>query len=780
MKNRLTPTTVMLALILPCTTAALAQGEAKSRARVEAVRPAIAAAPPIQNMRAYATVALAVPDGIPEEVEIQIPVDGRLEVVRLFRTSLRSPDARLLVDRGGGALRDEPLPPHRTYRGSLVSTGAPVSASIVDGKLHAMIPTEGDTIWVQPISDFLNAGLLKGRPANEHVVYRRSDLTPLDGHRCGNDETKLGMPDWMQGVPGDPAESSARMPGGGDGDGGVAGANPFVTRIAFDTDFEFFQKNGSNVTNTVNDIEAVMNNVTLVYDRDVNISYEYSAFVVRATASDPYTSSVMNDVLCEFRTKWNTLPESEILRDTAQMFTGKTIQGSVIGLAWVGVVCNQVGNDCGAVGNLAYSVVESRFTTVSDFRTSLSAHEIGHNWQAQHCDAAAPCNIMCSIINSCQGTTGLNLKFSPGEQTQITNYRNSVSCDAALPAPLTVPFSETFEALSVSTVNWIFNKGCALSTAAVNEPSGTRSLNLNSTSANEYADDEIRSNFFMLGGQSTGNLSYFVQRNGVELGEQLVVEYFNNQLKWQVINTVTSDGINQTAFTQFSHTLPANALHDKFRIRFRALGDQPDDNWYIDSVSVVAIVIPANDECANATAIGTGTFSFDNTNASASATNLPVSCSGTVGNTMQRDIWYLFTAPCTGIAKASTCGTTAFDSRLAVYALACPLSGPFLGCNNDDGACAGGGASVSFQTVAGNFYYIRVGANATGGAGTLTMTCTQVLPCPADLTGDRIVNGEDLAVLLAGWGGVGGDVNEDGFTDGNDLATLLTAWGSCP
>jgi hypothetical protein len=35
MKNRLTPTTVMLALILPCTTAALAQGEAKSRARVE-------------------------------------------------------------------------------------------------------------------------------------------------------------------------------------------------------------------------------------------------------------------------------------------------------------------------------------------------------------------------------------------------------------------------------------------------------------------------------------------------------------------------------------------------------------------------------------------------------------------------------------------------------------------------------------------------------------------------------------------------------------------------
>jgi len=741
-------------------------------------------APAIAGITAYSVAAVAVPTGIPEEIEIQIPFEGRLETIRLFRTSLRRADFRVLVDHGGGKLVEEPAPPHRTYRGSRLSDGMPVSATILDGKLWAMIPTDDDTIWVQPSSDFF-----AGRPANEHLVYRRSALTPVGDHRCGFDEAGLGLPDWTRGDPNDPAESNGSVNGGGDGggdgggsgdgDGGVAGSNPFIAKIAFDADFEFFQRNGSNVSNTVNDIESVMNNVTLVYDRDVNISYEYSAIVVRATAADPYTTTVMTDLLCEFRTKWNTLPESEILRDVAQLFTGKTIQGNTIGLAWLGVVCNQQGNDCGGFGNLAYSAVESRFTTVSDFRTSLSAHELGHNWQAQHCDTSTPCNIMCSGINSCQGTTGANLKFSPADQSQIIAYRNAVGCDVALPAPLTIPWSDTFESPAINQLNWIYNKGGAITTAAQNEPSPTRSLVLNSASANQYADDEIRSNFILLGGQSVGIARYFVQRNGVESGEQLVVEYYNNLLRWQVLNTITSDGINQTTFTEFSQTLPANALHNKFRLRFRALGDQADDNWYIDNVSVVAVVIPANDECTSAAPIGVGTVPFNNTNATNSATTLPASCDGGVGTTMQKDLWYLFTAPCSGTAKVSTCGTTAFNSRLAVYNLVCPPAGALLGCNNDDTNCTNGGASVTFNVIAGGSYYIRVGANTTGGAGTLTTTCTVVVPCPADLSGDGVVNGEDLAALLGAWGTPNADVNEDGATDGSDLAILLGGWGDC-
>ena len=54
------------------------------------------------------------------------------------------------------------------------------------------------------------------------------------------------------------------------------------------------------------------------------------------------------------------------------------------------------------------------------------------------------------------------------------------------------------------------------------------------------------------------------------------------------------------------------------------------------------------------------------------------------------------------------------------------------------------------------------------------------LPCPGDLTGDRIVNGTDLGQLLATWGTQQGDISGDGTTDGIDMGILLSGWGACP
>jgi CxxC motif-containing protein (DUF1111 family) len=53
--------------------------------------------------------------------------------------------------------------------------------------------------------------------------------------------------------------------------------------------------------------------------------------------------------------------------------------------------------------------------------------------------------------------------------------------------------------------------------------------------------------------------------------------------------------------------------------------------------------------------------------------------------------------------------------------------------------------------------------------------------CAADLSGDGIVSGFDLSLVLAGWGNPGpADLNQDGTTDGLDLTALLAAWGPCP
>jgi hypothetical protein len=52
--------------------------------------------------------------------------------------------------------------------------------------------------------------------------------------------------------------------------------------------------------------------------------------------------------------------------------------------------------------------------------------------------------------------------------------------------------------------------------------------------------------------------------------------------------------------------------------------------------------------------------------------------------------------------------------------------------------------------------------------------------CAGDLSMDGSVGGDDLGVLLAGWGSAGmSDLNGDGTTDGADIGALLTAWGAC-
>lgn len=53
--------------------------------------------------------------------------------------------------------------------------------------------------------------------------------------------------------------------------------------------------------------------------------------------------------------------------------------------------------------------------------------------------------------------------------------------------------------------------------------------------------------------------------------------------------------------------------------------------------------------------------------------------------------------------------------------------------------------------------------------------------CLADVTGDGIVNVNDILALIGAWGSTGpvGDVNADDIVDVNDLLIVISSWGSC-
>jgi hypothetical protein len=189
---------------------------------------------------------------------------------------------------------------------------------------------------------------------------------------------------------------------------------------------------------------------------------------------------------------------------------------------------------------------------------------------------------------------------------------------------------------------------------------------------------------------------------------------------------------------------------------------------------------PVNDECSGASAVGVGAISFNTASASNSPVTMPAACDEGAGTAMNKDLWYRFTAPCAGAATATTCGTAALDTRLAVYpGAACPASGAAVTqCDDDTVGCGNGTSTVTWPVTAGSTWYVRLASAGTaGGSGTMNIACNV---CQADFTGNGVVDGGDLGVLLGGWGSpVTSDLNGDGTTDGADLGLLLSAWGPC-
>lgn len=127
------------------------------------------------------------------------------------------------------------------------------------------------------------------------------------------------------------------------------------------------------------------------------------------------------------------------------------------------------------------------------------------------------------------------------------------------------------------------------------------------------------------------------------------------------------------------------------------------------SMSVAFAGPPSNDDCASPLAIsGTGFIPFNNCNAT----------TGTVGqNTLgcgqpalYFDLWYCWTAPCTGVATLSTCGLTQADTKIAVYlnGCLCPAVGQSPPYCSDD--ICGQQSEIRFDVVCGEQYLFQIGS----------------------------------------------------------------------
>lgn len=510
----------------------------------------------------YTIQPLAIPQVPAGPAAVLVDLGGTPTLLSLTPHSLRADGFRLRVIDGQSQQIVE-APPIHTYRGTAAALNTPdttlgaVRGSLVDGTLEALVILDGGTTWViQPLRD-----LLPGFDSQFHVIYDAADAS--------------GDPAWTCGF--DLLPTNYAAPGAPGSAGILAATGQQVCEIAVDADFEFYSQNASSVTNTVRDVENVLNAVEGIYEADVGITYEVTTIIVRtSSAANPYTSSDPGTLLNQFDSHWQSTKD-DVQRDVAHLFTGRNISaasGGVIGIAWLNGICN----------SNSYGVSQSKFSGSFSFRVGLTAHELGHNWSSEHCSGSG-CFIMCPGIGGCGGNV---TKFGTASKSAISSYKNSKSCLPVLEDPRPLPFLETFPTTSFSASQWTHVDGASVSTAGTNEPSAPNAAVLDAAGSGDFLDDEIRTNFILAGGANNLDVSYHTQHKGVESGEQLVVEYWNNNLTWVELNRITSTGTSQTSFVMHQHSLSADAFHNELRLRFRAEVDGTSDDWYVDDIAIVA------------------------------------------------------------------------------------------------------------------------------------------------------------------------------------------------
>jgi hypothetical protein len=300
----------------------------------------------------------------------------------------------------GDDLENEDVPVDFLYRGHV--RGVPqswVRLSIRNGKVDGMIWTPTETYFVQP-----EARLLGKTGTDRTLVYRMSDVDPAVLHgACGTSEppgasaAPLVADTTLVGGGAAPLFSQALAPA-------IAGAAIPLQEatIGLVADYDYFAKHGANAAA---DMLSIINQVDGVYQAQLGVDLHVTQTVVYTTMPDPFDATTdPTTLLSEFSTYKGTSGSLVHGTDVAHLFTGRALNGGVLGISWIGTLCDS-----------AYSTALSQdFTTDNTSLVLLAAHEIGHVFGAYHDNqAGSPCaSAPFGFIMNPYISSALSLQFS--------------------------------------------------------------------------------------------------------------------------------------------------------------------------------------------------------------------------------------------------------------------------------------------------------------------------------------------------------------------------------
>ena len=183
--------------------------------------------------------------------------------------------------------------------------------------------------------------------------------------------------------------------------------------LGIDVDYDLYQELGSDVAVINAEILSLLNKINAIYKGQVGLRILLSSLNIWDEAADPYSNLNASERLKEFRVY--TQNNGHIRGDLKHLLTAVDINavssgggtdGSIVGLAYVGVVCS--------TPSFAYGITERVSSLVQPI---VTAHEIGHNFNCSH-DEDTP-SLMSPVLNSSLTT------FSNYSLDEIETYVNS-------------------------------------------------------------------------------------------------------------------------------------------------------------------------------------------------------------------------------------------------------------------------------------------------------------------------------------------------------------------
>lgn len=182
---------------------------------------------------------------------------------------------------------------------------------------------------------------------------------------------------------------------------------------------------------------------------------------------------------------------------------------------------------------------------------------------------------------------GLQIRFGQtrgdGSDWDYWHVDDPTVTEISPPAPFGLGSCESFEN---GLTNWtVTSSGGSAGVSSATAATGSNSL------FTRWDPVTVTSSTVDLSGGNGVELSVWVRRGSDSFsedpddGENLVIEYLDDGGSWVSLQTFTGSGTSGEVFTPL-YTLPANALHSGFQVRFRqTAGDGSDwDYWHVDDV----------------------------------------------------------------------------------------------------------------------------------------------------------------------------------------------------